>query len=108
MSRILVPGGKVLVLEMTFPRGRLWSGALRFYLTRVLPRLARAFSRNPAAYTYLGDSILNFPGPEDFSDELRQAGFIEVRAFPLHFGITCLHLGIKPGTREHAVRKGSD
>jgi demethylmenaquinone methyltransferase / 2-methoxy-6-polyprenyl-1,4-benzoquinol methylase len=107
MRRILVPGGKLLILEMTFPRGRFWSGVLRFYLTRVLPRLARAFSRNPAAYTYLGDSILNFPGPDAFSEELRQAGFSEVRAFPLHFGITCLHLGIKPGIREAATGKGS-
>jgi demethylmenaquinone methyltransferase/2-methoxy-6-polyprenyl-1,4-benzoquinol methylase len=95
MARVVVPGGQVMVLEMTFPRSRLLGGVYHAYLNRVLPTLARAFSPNPAAYSYLADSIMNFPSPEDFAGFMSEGGLKKVEKFPLTLGITHLYVGIK-------------
>jgi demethylmenaquinone methyltransferase/2-methoxy-6-polyprenyl-1,4-benzoquinol methylase len=60
MRRVLVPGGRIFVLEMNAPRNRLWRGFFVPYLNRILPVIASRFSRNPAAYLYLVDSITHF------------------------------------------------
>jgi demethylmenaquinone methyltransferase/2-methoxy-6-polyprenyl-1,4-benzoquinol methylase len=84
-----------MVLEMTSPRSRLLGGVYNAYLNRLLPILARAFSPNPAAYSYLADSIMNFPSPEDFAGFMNGAGLKKVTKFPLTLGITHLYVGIK-------------
>jgi len=96
MRRVVVPGGQVMVLEMTFPRNRIFDGFYHFYLHHILPNIARAFSKNPAAYQYLADSIMNFPSPEAFAGQMEEAGLIHVKRHRLDFGITYLHVGIKP------------
>jgi demethylmenaquinone methyltransferase/2-methoxy-6-polyprenyl-1,4-benzoquinol methylase len=96
MKRVIVPGGQVMVLEMTFPRKSIFQGAYRLYLHRILPRIARGFSRNPAAYEYLADSIMNFPDPDTFARLMEEAGLVHVEKYPLDFGITYLHIGVKP------------
>ncbi len=93
MARVVAPGGQVMVLEMTFPESRLFQKIYDIYLNRLLPRLARLFSPNPAAYLYLADSIMNFPTPSQFSALMQQAGLIDVSAWPLTLGITQLHVG---------------
>lgn len=95
MYRVLVPGGVLLVLEMHFPSQPLFRNFYGFYLSRILPRMARSFSRNPAAYCYLADSIMNFPTPDRFVGIMEEAGFSNVRCRPLTFGITCLYTGVK-------------
>ncbi len=97
MRRAVVAGGQVMVLEMTFPRSSLFQGLYHLYLNRILPRVARAFSKNPSAYEYLGDSIMNFPDPETFSAMMEEAGLVRVEKYSLDFGITYLHVGVKPG-----------
>ncbi|HSB05793.1 MAG TPA: bifunctional demethylmenaquinone methyltransferase/2-methoxy-6-polyprenyl-1,4-benzoquinol methylase UbiE [Thermodesulfobacteriota bacterium] len=99
MKRVIVPGGQVMVLEMTFPRKSIFQGAYHLYLHRILPRVARGFSRNPAAYEYLADSIMNFPDPEAFARLMEEAGLIQVEKYPLDFGITYLHIGVKSDHR---------
>ena len=96
MRRVVVPGGQVMVLEMTFPRNSIFTGFYHLYLNRILPGIAKAFSRNPAAYEYLADSIMNFPSPEAFAGMMEEAGLVRVEKYPLDFGITYLHVGIKP------------
>jgi demethylmenaquinone methyltransferase/2-methoxy-6-polyprenyl-1,4-benzoquinol methylase len=96
MARVVVPGGQVMVLEMTFPESRLFQKIYDIYLNRLLPGLARLFSPNPAAYRYLADSIMNFPTPTQFSALMKQAGLIDVTAFPLTLGVTQLHVGRRP------------
>lgn len=96
MGRAVVPGGQVMVLEMTFPRSGLFQGLYHLYLNRILPGVARAFSKNPAAYEYLADSIMNFPDPETFSRMMEEAGLTQVEKYSLDFGITYLHIGVKP------------
>ena len=97
MARVVVPGGQVMVLEMTFPRNGPFRKLYDVYLNRVLPRMARAFSPNPEAYHYLGDSIMNFPTPDALVRLMGQAGLKKVRKYSLTLGITHLHVGIRPG-----------
>jgi len=97
MNRVVVPGGQVMVLEMTLPRNRLLRGVYQIYLNRILPTLARAFSPNPAAYSYLADSIMHFPEVEDFVGLMDQAGIKMVQKYPLTLGITHLYIGVKAG-----------
>ncbi|MDZ4164489.1 MAG: ubiquinone/menaquinone biosynthesis methyltransferase [Smithellaceae bacterium] len=95
MTRVTVPGGQVFVLEMGFPRQRHWQLLFYPYLNLVLPLLSRLLSRNPAAYRYLADSIMNFPAPEEFMKLMENAALSEVSCFPLTMGITNLYRGIK-------------
>jgi demethylmenaquinone methyltransferase / 2-methoxy-6-polyprenyl-1,4-benzoquinol methylase len=91
IRRVLVPGGGLHILEFTTPQGRLFRSIYFFYLNRVLPRLARWFTKNPEAYQYLAESIMKFPYPDDFVREIREGFFLEVRKFPLTGGITFLY-----------------
>jgi len=96
MKRVAVPGGQVMILEMTTPQGPFFRKLFTFYLNRIIPRLARVFTSNPEAYLYLADSIMNFPSPAEFARLMREAGLEGVTAHPLTMGITCLHVGRKP------------
>lgn len=96
MMRVVVPDGQVIVLEMTFPRNPFIQGIYHIYLNRILPTLARAFSPNPAAYSYLADSITHFPTPEGFAGLMGEAGLKKVEKHSLTLGITHLYIGIKP------------
>ncbi len=97
MRRVVLPGGQVMVLEMTFPRASLFQGFYRTYLNCFLPKIARGFSKNPEAYHYLADSIMNFPDPAAFAGIMTEAGLVRVEKYSLDFGITYLHIGLKPG-----------
>lgn len=72
MLRVTVPGGQVLVLEMTFVENRFFKFVYYVYLNYLLPAFAKVFSKNPAAYHYLADSIMNFPSPDEFSKILNK------------------------------------
>ena len=61
MKRVIVDDGQVMVLELTTPEPGFWRNTYSFYLNGVLPKLAKWFTKNPAAYEYLADSIMNFP-----------------------------------------------
>lgn len=96
MGRVVVPGGQVMVLEMTTPRSGIFRGIYEFYLDRILPCVAKPFSQNPGAYHYLADSIIHFPAPEVFAREMEKAGLTRIEEHSLDFGITYLHIGYKP------------
>jgi demethylmenaquinone methyltransferase/2-methoxy-6-polyprenyl-1,4-benzoquinol methylase len=96
MIRVLVPGGRLMVLEMTFARRSLFKKAIRFYLNRILPFIAGKITANPGAYHYLADSIMNFPSPAEFAGSLEGLGLREVAIYPLTSGIACLYAGLKP------------
>ncbi|MEE9910583.1 MAG: bifunctional demethylmenaquinone methyltransferase/2-methoxy-6-polyprenyl-1,4-benzoquinol methylase UbiE [Deltaproteobacteria bacterium] len=95
MLRVIVPGGQVMVLEMTFVQNRFFKLIYYVYLNYLLPVFARFFSKNPAAYYYLADSIMNFPSPDDFAKMMEEAGMVNIEKYPLTFGITWLHIGKK-------------
>ncbi|MDO9558736.1 MAG: bifunctional demethylmenaquinone methyltransferase/2-methoxy-6-polyprenyl-1,4-benzoquinol methylase UbiE [Syntrophales bacterium] len=99
MKRVVVLGGQVMALEMNFPRHPLFRRFYDLYLNRVLPRMARLFSRNPAAYRYLGDSIKEFPSPDQFARLMAEAGLTGIEKYSLTLGITYLYIGVKPETK---------
>jgi demethylmenaquinone methyltransferase/2-methoxy-6-polyprenyl-1,4-benzoquinol methylase len=94
MCRVVRPGGRIVVLEFSTPRGLLLGGLYRFYFTRVLPWIGGLFSRR-AAYAYLPDSVLSFPEPPVFEAMLRAAGCASVARAPLTFGIVTLYVGTR-------------
>jgi demethylmenaquinone methyltransferase / 2-methoxy-6-polyprenyl-1,4-benzoquinol methylase len=96
MLRVTVPGGQIMILEMTFIQNRLFKFLYYAYLNYLLPLFAKIFSANSAAYYYLADSIINFPTPEQFARILENTGMISIEKYPLTFGVTWLHIGIKP------------
>src|SRR5262249_36413786 len=93
LARVLRPGGKLAVLEITRPRGvlkpffRLWFEVLVPLAGRVLP--------GGKAYTYLPASVRRFPSPDDLTALLEGAGFADVRYRLLGGGIVALHVAVK-------------
>ena len=96
MLRATVPGGQVMILEMTFVQNRFFKLIYYVYLNYLLPLFAKIFSSNAAAYHYLADSIMSFPSPDEFAKLMEEAGMMEIEKYPLTFGITWLHIGKKP------------
>jgi len=97
MRRVLVPGGRALVLEFSMPPGRFFGWAYRTYFTHVLPRVGRLVSRHDDAYSYLPRTVLAWPQPPALQHEMEQEGFEECGFERLTFGIACLHWGRAPG-----------
>lgn len=95
IHRVLVPGGRLVVLEFGLPGRRLVRRPYLAYLRHVLPRLAAILSPSPAAYRYLGDSILAFPPPAEFGRLLAQAGFGAVSWRALSMGIAVRYLALR-------------
>ncbi len=96
MRRVVCPGGQVMVLEMTLPReGSLLRRLYSAYLLKILPLLARPFTRHAEAYSYLADSISLFPSPRKFSALMEEAGLSSIEQIPLTWGVTYLHIGYK-------------
>jgi len=96
LTRVVRPGGRVLVLEFTTPRRGPFAWAYRTYFTRVLPRLGRLVSSDPDAYSYLPRTVLEWPAPDAFQAELESVGLTDCGFERFTGGIACLHWGQKP------------
>ncbi len=89
MARVVWPGGRVAVLELTEPSGSLLSAAARLHVRYLVPLLGRWLS-TPEEYAYLERSIAAFPSPEVFADTMRSAGLRQVTVERLSFGAVTL------------------
>jgi len=96
MRRVLLPGGRGLVLEFSLPPGRIVGWLYRTYFTRILPRIGRLVSRHEDAYSYLPRTVLAWPEPPALQREMEAEGFVECGFRRLSFGVACLHWGRVP------------
>jgi demethylmenaquinone methyltransferase/2-methoxy-6-polyprenyl-1,4-benzoquinol methylase len=94
MHRVLRAGGRLYVLEFSQPY-RWFRPIYYFYLRRILPKIAGLTTGDRAAYEYLNNTISEFPERAALVAEIQAAGFFNVRAIPMTFGIVALHIGEK-------------
>jgi demethylmenaquinone methyltransferase / 2-methoxy-6-polyprenyl-1,4-benzoquinol methylase len=93
MARVLRPGARLVVLEFTTPAWRPWRALYLFYARRILPAIGAVIARNRAAYTYLPESVMEFPAPPALARRMEAAGFAGVRWETLSGGIAAIHYG---------------
>jgi demethylmenaquinone methyltransferase/2-methoxy-6-polyprenyl-1,4-benzoquinol methylase len=113
MARVVRPGGRVVVLEITTPTRAPLSHFYRVWFDRVVPVLGRfagevgglaarmrgaeADSTIADAYTYLPNSVKRFPAPAALAGEMERAGLVDIRYLLLAGGIVAIHSGTVPG-----------
>ncbi len=95
MRRLVVPGGRIVVLELTMPEQRLVRMPYAVMLRTVMPMLAALFTGNRSAYKYLGESILAFPSSDKFVGLMRKAGLQKIETFGMTFGVCRIFRGEK-------------
>jgi demethylmenaquinone methyltransferase/2-methoxy-6-polyprenyl-1,4-benzoquinol methylase len=96
MTRVLKPGGRLIVLEFGQPRNRVFGSLYDAYTRRLLPRLGGIVTGEKDAYEYLQKSAGRFPCGEEFVALMRGAAdFSSIESVPLTLGIAYLYKGIK-------------
>lgn len=95
MLRVLKPGGHLVILDFSLPKGLL-RGFYRFYLHRILPRLAGCLTGHADTYEYLGGSIEAFPSGDSMRNLLESCGYTHTQATPLTGGIVSVYEGTRP------------
>ncbi len=93
--RVLRPGGKAVILEFSHPRQPIMRWLYQVYSTKITPAIGKLVSKDPAAYTYLHESISAFPDGDAFLSELKKSGFSSTTCTTKTFGIVSIYTGIK-------------
>ena len=91
--RVLVPGGKAVILELSVPDNRRLRRLYDLYFMHILPFVGGLISGNKQAYKYLPASVHAFPAPPVFCDMMRTAGFSNVRFRTFTLGLCRLYIG---------------
>lgn len=94
-ARVLKPGSRFVILEMTMPPQPLLRRLYTFYFRRVLPLVGRLVSKHTTAYTWLPESTLKFPEPPELARRLEAHGFRNVWYQLLMGGVCALHVGTR-------------
>jgi len=94
MSRVLKPGGKLLVLEFSHV-ARALAPVYDWYSFKILPWLGKRVANDQASYRYLAESIRMHPDQATLAGMLEAAGLARVRYFNLTAGVVALHEGVK-------------
>ncbi len=94
MARVLKPGGRAVILEITQPTRLPLSFFYSLWFDRIVPLLG-SFSSEPEAYSYLPESVRSFPSPQGLAERMDRAGFERIRYTVLAGGIIAIHSGVK-------------
>ena len=94
MARVLRPGGRLVILEITQPQRPPLSIFFSLWFDRVVPLLGTV-AGDRAAYTYLPESVKRFPGPEGLAASMDDSGFERIRYTVLAGGIIAVHSGVR-------------
>lgn len=98
MVRVIKPGGKVIVLEFTFPKNGVMRSLYPFYFQKILPLIGGLISGDREAYAYLPESVLRFRDAEHYQQMMRKVGLKDVKSRALTSGIASLLSGTKKGS----------
>ena len=93
--RVLKPGGRLVVLELTHPGFAPFKPVYWLYVRRILPILGMRIAGDRAAYEYLHGSIQLFPDAPQLALEMEESGFARVEWAKLTLGIVAIHVGHK-------------
>ena len=95
MVRVVKRGGKVIVLEFTFPRRGMMRRLYPLYFKKILPWVGGLISGDRGAYAYLPESVLHFKLAEDYMEMMRKTGLKEIGCRQLTCGIASIIAGTK-------------
>lgn len=95
LARVLRPGARLVVLDFTTPPFAPMRALYLFYFRRVLPLVGRIVSGHPTAYTYLPESVMDFPAPAELEERMRRAGLRDCGHELLTGGIAAITWGIR-------------
>ena len=95
MRRVLKSGGKLVILELSYPKNKFIFSLYKFYSLKILPKIGAGMTGNTGAFTYLPDSILKFPLPHKFIPMLKEAGYSHVSARQFMFGVCRMYCAVK-------------
>jgi demethylmenaquinone methyltransferase / 2-methoxy-6-polyprenyl-1,4-benzoquinol methylase len=91
--RILKPGGCLAILEFSTPPNALVARCYDFYSRAILPAIGGWISGSREAYSYLPESVRKFPNAPELAEQMRAAGFGNVRFHRMTAGVVALHIG---------------
>ena len=94
-ARVLKPGSRFVIIEMTLPPRPALRRLYGHYFRRVLPWIGRRISKHTTAYTWLPESTVAFPGPPELARRLTAAGFRDVWYRLFLGGVCALHVGTR-------------
>lgn len=94
LARVLKPGGRAVILEITTPTRPPLSLFFSLWFDRIVPLLG-SLSSNPEAYSYLPESVRSFPSPRGLAEKMDAAGFQRIRYTVLAGGIIAIHSGVR-------------
>lgn len=95
MYRVLSPGGKLVILELSVPSNAFIRWCYKLYFLKILPFIGGLVSGDRSAYEYLPASVLRFPAPDKFMSIMKSAGFDVVEHRALTLGVCRMYIGKK-------------
>lgn len=94
MARTLKPGGRVYILEFSFPTHPLLRPFYQIYLSKIMPWTSQFFLKERHSFDYLSRTVQQFPSRTEIVELMRQAGFNNIQVHPLTGGIVSIYQGI--------------
>ena len=95
MHRVLKTNGICLILEFSKPKHFPIKNIYNLYFKKILPSIGKIISKDKSAYTYLPESVDNFPDGKDFTDILEKVGFKNTKSITVSFGIASIYVCYK-------------